>query len=146
GKNAGVAMGGLGSGERFSKKAVVEGRLTIDTTDLKRLNLLALGTTYRAGSLHWHGGEDRGSSSSVGYALDLDGSVGTFWLRYQMGQPAESLSYPVRMVAMGCHLGGVRWWFLCPLSKNGVACGRRVRKLYLRGKYFGCRRCHDLTY
>jgi hypothetical protein len=54
--------------------------------------------------------------------------------------------YSVRLVATRCHLGGVRWWFVCPLSTNGVACGRRVRKLYLRGRYFGCRHCHGLTY
>src|SRR5262249_18413085 len=33
-----------------------------------------------------------------------------------------------------------------PLCRNGVGCGRRVRKLYLSGKYFGCRHCHNLTY
>ena len=27
-----------------------------------------------------------------------------------------------------------------------MACGRRARKLYLVGRYFGCRRCHDLAY
>jgi hypothetical protein len=40
----------------------------------------------------------------------------------------------------------VRWWFVCPLSRNGIACHRRVRKLYLSGRYFGCRHCHRLTY
>lgn len=25
-------------------------------------------------------------------------------------------------------------------------CGRRVRRLYLVGRYFGCRHCHALTY
>src|SRR5262249_51545398 len=56
------------------------------------------------------------------------------------------LDYSVRLVTTPCHLGGVRWWFICPLSRNGVGCGRRVRKLYLCGKYFGCRHCHNLTY
>src|SRR5262249_13393813 len=31
-------------------------------------------------------------------------------------------------------------------SRNLVACSKRVRKLYLSGRYFGCRRCHGLTY
>jgi hypothetical protein len=30
-----------------------------------------------------------------------------------------------------CNLGGVRWWFICPLSRNGV---------------YGGRHCHDLSY
>jgi hypothetical protein len=44
--------------------------------------------------------------------------------------------------------GGLRWWFVCPLTVNGRPCGRRVGKLYLppAGRYFGCRHCHDLTY
>ncbi|HUZ93837.1 MAG TPA: hypothetical protein VMU57_02890 [Edaphobacter sp.] len=46
------------------------------------------------------------------------------------------------------NFGGRRWWFVCPLTVNGVACGRRVRKLHLPpgAQYFGCRNCHSLTY
>jgi hypothetical protein len=35
-----------------------------------------------------------------------------------------------------------------PLIVNGRSCGRRVGKRYLPpgARYFGCRRCHDLTY
>jgi hypothetical protein len=65
---------------------------------------------------------------------------------YSMKSANAKLDYTVRLVTTGCHLGGVRWWFICPLSRNEVTCGRRVRKLYLHGKYFGCRRCHDLSY
>jgi hypothetical protein len=39
-----------------------------------------------------------------------------------------------------CNYGGLRPWFSC------MNCGRRVAVLYLRGKYFACRHCHDLTY
>lgn len=139
-------MGGYGSGERFSKKAVVEGRLTIDTADLKRWNLLGPGITNRTGSLRWHWGEEQEPASSLGYTLTADGQTGMFRLSYQTGQPSESVGYSVGLVTTGCHLGGVRWWLLCPLARNGVACEQRVRKLYLRGKYFGCRRCHGLSY
>ena len=39
------------------------------------------------------------------------------------------------------------WWFICPLIKDGIACNRRVLKLYIGGgKYFGCRHCYELTY
>ena len=44
------------------------------------------------------------------------------------------------------HYGGLRWWFTCPLVVGGRSCTRRAGKLYLRGGYFGCRRCQDLTY
>jgi hypothetical protein len=46
------------------------------------------------------------------------------------------------------HLGGCRWWGRYPLQRDGIECGRRVGKLYVPpgSRYFGCRRCHDLTY
>jgi hypothetical protein len=40
---------------------------------------------------------------------------------------------------------GRRWWFICPLVVQGVACRRRVATLY-GNTLFGCRHCHDLTY
>lgn len=138
-------MGGVFSGQRGSKKRVVESCNTIDTADLNRWRLLKPGTN-RAGSLEWRRGDEREPSSSIGYTLVVESSAGVLLLQYQMGQPAERFDYPVRLVTTGCHLGGVRWWFLCPLSVVGIGCGRRVRKLYLCGKYFGCRHCHNLAY
>jgi hypothetical protein len=35
------------------------------------------------------------------------------------------------------HLGGLRWWFVCPLIVGGCACGRRCAKLYLHGQFLG---------
>jgi len=56
--------------------------------------------------------------------------------------------YKVDLVTTPCNLGGVRWWFICPLSRNGVYCGRRVGVLYRapRADYYGCRHCYDLSY
>jgi hypothetical protein len=58
------------------------------------------------------------------------------------------IDYKVPLVTTPCHLGGVRWWFICPLSRNGVHCGRRVGVLYRapRADYYGCRHCHNLSY
>jgi len=39
-----------------------------------------------------------------------------------------------------CNYGGHRPWLIC------MHCGRRVAALYLRGKYFACRHCYNLTY
>ena len=47
---------------------------------------------------------------------------------------------------MPCNFGGERPWFVCPGVVNGVACGRRVAKLYLKRRYFLCRHCHNLSY
>jgi hypothetical protein len=135
----------MGSGERWSKKGVVEGHYCIDTVDLKRRKLLVPGTTSHAGSFEWGRGEQK-NTASVSFQLATGPSTGTLRLLYSMKSPDVNLDYSVRLVTTPCHLGGVRWWFICPLIRNNVACGRRVRKLYLSGKYFGCRRCHDLTY
>jgi hypothetical protein len=58
----------------------------------------------------------------------------------------EDIDYVVRLTSTPCFFGGVRYWFTCPLSQNGIYCGRRVSKLYFLNKYFGCRHCHNLTY
>ena len=58
-------------------------------------------------------------------------------------------NYLIPMVATLSNLPGNegrRWWFVCPLSINGIACARRVHTLYLRGAWFACRTCHNLTY
>ncbi len=138
-------MGGTFSGYKGAKKRVVESCNSIDTADLNRLRLFVPGTN-RSGSLEWRREGEREPSSSVGYAITVGGTDGTLRLQYQFGHPAERLDYTVRLVTTGCHLGGARWWFVCPLAKDGAPCGRRVRKLYRSGRYFGCRRCHNLTY
>ncbi|QJW92543.1 hypothetical protein [Frigoriglobus tundricola] len=137
-------MGGTFSGCRWDKKRVVESCDAIDTAELKRWHLLRPGTN-RSGSLEWRRGNDE-KPSSVSYTMTVADGGGSFRLQYKIGQPPERFDYPVQLVKTSCHLGGVRWWFICPLTKNGTACGRRARKLYLCGKYFGCRHCHALTY
>src|SRR5262249_46565638 len=65
------------------------------------------------------------------------------------GSPEQqSLNYPIGLTSTVPRFGGLRWWFVCPLVVRGVPCRRRVGKLYLPGnaRYFGCRRCYDLTY
>jgi len=54
--------------------------------------------------------------------------------------------YKVLLHRTPCNYGGYRYWFLCPLSKNGMMCGNRSGVLYKAGDYFGCRHCHNLTY
>jgi hypothetical protein len=139
-------VGGLGSGQRWSKKDVAEACNSIDTATLKRWRLLVPGITDRAGTFGWRRDGEEKPTSSVSYTLTLGPSAGMIRLMYSMKSQNAELDYVVRLVTTPCHLGGVRWWFICPLSRIGVACGRRVRKLYLYGRYFGCRHCHNLTY
>lgn len=54
--------------------------------------------------------------------------------------------YNVKISTTPCTYGGVRYWFICPLVIGNRYCGRRVGKLFLVGKYFGCRHCYNLSY
>lgn len=139
-------MGGFGSGSRWSKKACVEGCTALDTSALKRMKLLVPGTANRAGSLEWRRAGEDAPSSSVNYILTVGSTTGALRLIYTTKSTASAHDYTIALVATGCQLGGVRWWFVCPLTKNGIVCERRVRKVYLYGRYFGCRHCHNLTY
>src|SRR5262249_906322 len=69
------------------------------------------------------------------------------WVWTSTQQP-ESADYNVRLSATQPPLGGLRWWFLCPLTVSGRPCNRRVAVLHLPpdGRYFACRHCHQLTY
>ena len=61
------------------------------------------------------------------------------------GQPVE---HDIGLQTTCPYRGGVRWWFMCPLQRNGRPCGRRVQMLYLppNGRQFGCHHCHHLWY
>ncbi len=54
--------------------------------------------------------------------------------------------YKIRLTTTPCNFGGNRYWFICPLTNNGIPCRKRVGILYKKGYYFGCRHCHNLTY
>jgi hypothetical protein len=133
-------MGGAGSGNRcqFGKRTV-EDSLVLSMRDLRKW-------LYRdaAGALTWRSAGGRESSVGFVVAWDPDGPAVVLHYRWR---DAEDVRVLVRLEATPVHLGGVRWWFTCPLVR-GVACRRRAGKLYLPpgGRYFGCRVCHDLTY
>ena len=111
--------------------------------------MLRLGVNNR-GTVRWT--YPSGNTFAVHYeALLVDEQHPRVRLSYSWrwgdGEP-QSEDYPVGLTATRPRFGGLRWWFLCPLAPRGSPCGRRVGKLYLppRGRYFGCRRCHGLTY
>lgn len=136
-------MGGSGSGPQRSggTKWRVEGCHSLNTSDLARWKLLAPGV--RSGSFHWGEGEKR---STVSYTLAAEAASAILVPTYTMVKTGERMEYSIRMVTTPCHFGGLRWWFICPLVVSGTSCCARVRKLYLPGRYFGCRTCLDLTY
>jgi hypothetical protein len=144
-------MGGIGSGNwsRWDTKPRVERCHSLATSLLVRKGVIEPGA-WRSSMVTWSNSITGEQVSAIGIdTVAYDDGTGLVRLRYTLtgsdGQ-REPLDYPVRLVTTRPHLGGVRWWFICPLVQNGVPCGRRVAKLYRRGRYFGCRACHGLAY
>jgi hypothetical protein len=146
-------MGGSGSGNfyhwwRGDKKTVVEDCRSLDTTRWVRERILAAGV-HRFGSWRWYVPATGELTSTIAYELcTLDMASPWCRLEYTFTASGEQVDYRVRLATTRPRFGGLRWWFVCPLIVNGRACDRRVRKLHLppHGRYFGCRRCHALTY
>lgn len=136
-------MGGWGSGPRRpgGRKWAVENCHVLDVAALRRAGVLAAGD--RAGSLALGGYTPRGT---VDYAVTVGETGGVLRLVYRLPKTDERFDYPVRLEPTPCRFGGRRWWLVCPLAVEGKACGRRVQKLYLAARYFGCRSCLGLTY
>jgi hypothetical protein len=58
----------------------------------------------------------------------------------------KDFRYKSILLSTACNFGGVRYWFVCPLSKDGLSCKKKVSTLYLGDSGFGCRHCYELTY
>jgi hypothetical protein len=134
-------MGGLGSGSwhRFDKKSTVEDSLTLAIGDFRD-------RIYpdSSGAFTWP--SVGGNGPSIGYFVTWD-EAPTVTLHY-CWRDREYVRIPVDLESTPTQFGGQRWWFTCPLIVCGAPCIRRVGKLYLPPgeRYFGCRKCHDLTY
>ena len=136
-------VGGYGSGRwGFHGKAdTVEDALVADVSELTRKGLIPREPIFRTGYLRWTMGEvDR---ASVTFDVDTRDEEGAF-VRFYYTSNGNPKDYRVRLERTRPHLGGVRWWWRCPV----VGCGRRVQKLYLppAGPVLACRTCHHLTY
>jgi hypothetical protein len=146
-------MGGPGSGNNYhwhrpSKKTVVEDCQELDASRLMREGILASDVRL-SGSWRWYNAATNETTSSIAFEVCTLGESAP-WLRlfYTFKAEQKSADYRVSLTTTRPRFGGLRWWFICPLIVNGRPCGQRVGKLYLPpgGRYFGCRRCHSLTY
>lgn len=142
-------MGGSGSGRRspWQKKTMVEDCYVLSVRSVREA--IQRGRGY-GGWLRWTQGD--AEVASIRYAVDEVHGAPAVRLIYTTtvtatGEKTES-NYPILLQRTLPHFGGTRWWFTCPLVESGVACRRRVAKLYLppNGTYFGCRHCYELTY
>lgn len=116
-------MGGLGSGTwtRWPTKPVVENGLTLDLYKLIKDGALRPGQSS-SGSLTWSRlGEP---IASIGYQSNLAQlTFGSMYLHYNHdGTPVDC---SVSLTTTRPYFGGVRWWFVCPVT------GAKAAKLYL---------------
>ncbi|OGY87417.1 MAG: hypothetical protein A2233_00685 [Candidatus Kerfeldbacteria bacterium RIFOXYA2_FULL_38_24] len=89
-------------------------------------------------------------SSSVGIVCNIMNDQPYIRLYYTQTNnytgEKKDFDYKVMLTTTVCNFGGKRYWFICPLVKNGVPCRRRIGVLYKSGDYFGCRKCQNLIY
>ena len=120
-----------------------------DVLSLSRLREWGLLKGYAVATMTWTRGLS-GRQNSVELIVDVTENP-HIKLMYPITDREGNKSiydYQVTLTITKCNLGGIRYWFICPISKNGNYCGKRVGKLYLPpgGKYFGCRHCYNLSY
>lgn len=142
-------MGSRLSGQyRTDTQTTVEACLCLDLQWFLWLGAGQAGGRWE-GTVCWPAGAQP-SSATIGYVLDLREPPGLHltYERHVAGEPppVEPLVYCIPLISSPQH--DSRRWFMCPLGREEIACGRRVRKMYFPpGRtYFGCRHCYELTY
>jgi hypothetical protein len=106
---------------------------------------------HREGCLHpgWCGDWEWKQDGERMAWISMRAKEGRLVLSYnyrRQGDEWQSVEEPIPIVCAPCRFGGTRPYFRCPGVENGIACGRRVAKLYGPGKYFLCRHCYRLAY
>jgi hypothetical protein len=143
-------VGGSGSTRWIghAKKCTVEDCSSLNANLLMREGILREGI-YQFGVWKWLDSITGETTSSLGYEVDTTNPAHS-WIRlfYTITRTGDKVDYTVRLTSTRPYFGGLRWWFICPLSVNGRICSRRVGNIYLPpyAQYFGCRHCYDLTY
>ncbi|OHB59793.1 MAG: hypothetical protein A2173_00840 [Planctomycetes bacterium RBG_13_44_8b] len=134
----------------WDKKDTVEDCRSVSIAFLKKHDYLSAGCC-KSGGISWKNyyGKETNSIGITVSTFENEKYVRFYYTvtKRSTGEKIEC-DYKVQLTTTPCNFGGVRYWFICPLGKNGVYCGRRVAKLYCApgGNYYGCRHCYDLSY
>ena len=142
-------MGGYGStrwGMNNKKTTVEECKALPISLFKKAINNVIENSGSWMGTVSWScGGEPAGR---IGYLAYSENNYPKIKLQYKFTESGLEMDYPIPLTNTVLSWGVKRWWFICPLIKNGIPCNHRIGKLYLPPgyEYFGCRHCYDLTY
>ena len=120
-------MGGYGSG-RQGGRLVVEDCLSLDINKLLRDGLLVPGWRVAPSILRWTETRTGRETAAMAFVADL-ADPGAAWMRlaFGSGEGASRREHEctIRLATTRPRFGGLRWWFVCPLS------GRRCGTLHL---------------
>jgi len=131
-------------------KAIAEYSNAIKISYLKKNNFII--PEYKDGSItsdimRWTCGNN---VNSIELTTNINGKDDYIKLRYTHTDHAtgekENINSKISLTTTPCYFGNKRYWFICPLIKNGKYCGRRVGVIYSIGKYYGCRHCGEIAY
>jgi len=104
---------------------------------------------YKYGGMKWThpSGKENSVSFAVSTTEESDSYIQFIYIQTDNStREKKDFDYKVRLTTTPCNLGSKRFWFICPLVKNGVPCNKRIGVLYKDGDYFGCRHCYNLSY
>lgn len=118
----------------YSKKSLVDDFETISVFDFKRQNLLKTGN-YKV--------IQNNIFLEVNVVIgDIGGAVKILLTKIlPQGEKVEEVNFTIHLIPTSCHLGGVRWWFICPIT--WIKCAKLYRKdvwVYV------CRKAINLSY
>src|SRR5215470_8651286 len=121
-------------GRARGRKLTVEESLCLDSTELRRAGVFSsgYGTSF---TCRWHRSGGRPDCTIKGRLVEMPGVAMALQMAYEICDPRSlaklPLEYLIKVTSTRCQFGGRRLWFRCPLLRDGVACERRVRRLYL---------------
>lgn len=126
----------------YNKKATVEEVIDLTVFQLKKYGMLKAGS--RTSTVITWVSSCSGNKSSVNVEVNIidDPYVKLSYSISDSGENSQSYDCEISLITSPCNLGGVRYWFACPV------CWRRSGVLYLvpGERYFMCRCCNNLTY
>lgn len=131
-------------------KDIAEWKNSLSVFWLKKNGYFPIGGGWRSGGIEWTYGMSS-NASSIGFTVttkwDDSKNIRLEYVYTSQGTDGkESMDYKIELVTTPCNYGGKRYWFICPLNKNGKYCRRRVGVLFSIGKWFGCRHCGEIAY
>ena len=93
---------------------------------------------FKEGYAYWGGSDEKTAKSGIRFKINTLGNHKYLEVKYTCS--GETMAYPITLEITKPNYGGVRWWFKCP------GCGERVANLYIKKRFFWCRKCNNLSY